>query len=84
MRKNGGKKQMSKCKKILILLTLMLIAIVGTVSAHSVDLDPESLISFPFKVREGKGKIRGEKKERYDEKSIECSFGCSDGCGYGR
>jgi uncharacterized protein YjdB len=57
MRKNGGKKQMSKCKKILLLLTLMLIAIVGTVSAHSVDLDPESLISFPFIVSEGKGKI---------------------------
>jgi uncharacterized protein YjdB len=35
----------------------MLIAIVGTVSAHSVDLDPESLISFPFIVSEGKGKI---------------------------
>lgn len=50
-------KQMSKCKKILLLLTLMLIAIVGTVSAHSVDLDPESLISFPFIVSEGKGKI---------------------------
>ncbi len=48
---------MSKCKKILLLLTLMLIAIVGTVSAHSVDLDPESLISFPFIVSEGKGKI---------------------------
>ena len=46
---------MSKCKKILLLLTL--IAIVGTVSAHSVDLDPESLISFPFIVSEGKGKI---------------------------
>ena len=48
---------MSKCKKILLLLTLMLIAIVGTVSAHSVDLDPESLISFPFIVSEGKGTI---------------------------
>ncbi|MEI3393582.1 MAG: Ig-like domain-containing protein [Clostridia bacterium] len=48
---------MSKCKKILLLLTLMLIAIVGTVSAHSVDLDPENLISFPFIVSEGKGKI---------------------------
>lgn len=48
---------MSKCKKILLLLTLMLIAIVGKVSAHSVDLDPESLISFPFIVSEGKGKI---------------------------
>lgn len=48
---------MSKCKKILLLLTLMLIAIVGTVSAHSVDLDPESLISFPFIVSEGKEKI---------------------------
>lgn len=48
---------MSKCKKILLLLTLMLIAIVGTVSAHSVDLDPESLISFPFIVSDGKGKI---------------------------
>lgn len=48
---------MSKCKKILLLLTLMLIAIVGAVSAHSVDLDPESLISFPFIVSEGKGKI---------------------------
>lgn len=48
---------MSTCKKILLLLTLMLIAIVGTVSAHSVDLDPESLISFPFIVSEGKGKI---------------------------
>lgn len=48
---------MSKCKKILLLLTLMLIAIVGTVSAHSVDLDPESLTSFPFIVSEGKGKI---------------------------
>ena len=48
---------MSKCKKILLLLTLMFIAIVGTVSAHSVDLDPESLISFPFIVSEGKGKI---------------------------
>lgn len=48
---------MSKCKKILLLLTLMLIAIVGTVSAHSVDLDPERLISFPFIVSEGKGKI---------------------------
>lgn len=48
---------MSKCKKILLLLTLMLIAIVCTVSAHSVDLDPESLISFPFIVSEGKGKI---------------------------
>ena len=48
---------MSKCKKILLLLTLMLIAIVGTVSAHSVDLDPESLISFPLIVSEGKGKI---------------------------
>lgn len=48
---------MSKCKKILLLLTLMLIAIVGTVSAHSVDSDPESLISFPFIVSEGKGKI---------------------------
>ncbi len=48
---------MSKCKKSLLLLTLMLIAIVGTVSAHSVDLDPESLISFPFIVSEGKGKI---------------------------
>lgn len=48
---------MSKCKKILLLLTLMLIAIAGTVSAHSVDLDPESLISFPFIVSEGKGKI---------------------------
>ena len=48
---------MSKCKKILLLLTLMLIAIVGTVSAHSVNLDPESLISFPFIVSEGKGKI---------------------------
>ena len=48
---------MSKCKKILLLLTLMLIAIVGTVSAHSVALDPESLISFPFIVSEGKGKI---------------------------
>jgi Ig domain protein group 2 domain protein len=35
----------------------MLIAIVGTVSAHSVDLDPESLISFPFIVSEGKGTI---------------------------
>ena len=35
----------------------MLIAIVGTVSAHSVDLDLESLISFPFIVSEGKGKI---------------------------
>lgn len=48
---------MSKCKKILLLLTLMLIAIVGTVSAHSVDLDPESLISFPFIVSGGKGTI---------------------------
>lgn len=48
---------MSKCKKILLLLTLMLIAIVGTGSAHSVDLDPESLISFPFIVSDGKGKI---------------------------
>lgn len=48
---------MSKCKKNLLLLTLMLIAIVGTVSAHSVDLDPESLISFPFIVSEGKGTI---------------------------
>lgn len=48
---------MSKCKKILLLLTLMLIAIVGTVSAHSVDLDPENLISFPFIVSDGKGKI---------------------------
>lgn len=48
---------MIKCKKILLLLTLMLIAIVGTVSAHSVDLDPESLISFPFIVSEGKGTI---------------------------
>ena len=48
---------MSKCKKILLLLTLMLIAIVGTVSAHSVDLDPESLISFPIIVSDGKGKI---------------------------
>ena len=48
---------MSQCKQILLLLTLMLIAIVGTVSAHSVDLDPESLISFPFIVSEGKGKI---------------------------
>lgn len=48
---------MSKCKKILLLLTLISVAIIGTVSAHSVDLDPEGLISFPFIVTGGKGTI---------------------------
>ena len=48
---------MSKCKKILLLLTLISVAIIGTVSAHSVDLDPGGLISFPFIVTGGKGTI---------------------------
>lgn len=48
---------MNKCKKILLLLVLMFVAIGGTVSAHSVNLDPEGLISFPFIVSGGKGTI---------------------------
>ena len=48
---------MNKCKKILLLLVLMFVTIGGTVSAHSVNLDPEGLISFPFIVSGGKGTI---------------------------
>ena len=49
---------MKKVNKIMIVLMLMFIfSFSSNVKAHSVELDPDSLISFPLMVLNGEGKI---------------------------
>ncbi len=56
---------MKKTKACIILLIIILINIIlfSKVNAHSVELDPESLIGFPFVITNGNGNISISKSE---------------------
>ena len=52
---------MTKKSKILILLLLMLVIALNPikkVDAHSIELDPESLITMPIMITNGKGNVK--------------------------
>lgn len=50
---------MKKNKKIVVLLLIMFIfSLASVVDAHSVELDPDSIISFPEIIHNGEGKIK--------------------------
>ena len=56
---------MKKTKVLLILFLILLVSIMpfNCVNAHSVDLDPQKLISFPFMISNGKGNITVQSSE---------------------